>query len=295
MSQPSNRPPREFTHLYKGVRFPWMAPRSSLEALPTFQVRQDDIWLLTYSKAGTTWTDDIVNKILLYSGIRTDDDPDIDSAPYVEFSIGPQSNQELLSAAPSPRVITSHVLPEFLPTQIYQNKPKIIYIARNPKDIITSYLYHFKVIPIDEDYTSIRSIMDHFTSGNIIYGEWPCHVIHWWKKRHEENVLFLKYEDMKKDLKSAVAKIVQFLGINLDSKTITLIAEQTTIEATKQRKIKPKDYLLKKFNLSTDTSPFVRKGMVGDWKNHFSVVESEEFDKWYKEAMGDIDLTFQFE
>ena len=41
--------------------------------------------------------------------------------------------------------------------------------------------------------------------------------------------------------------------------------------------------------------PFNIAGIVGDWKRHFTVAESEAFDKLYVEKMADIDLQLEFE
>ena len=32
----------------------------------------------------------------------------------------------------------------------------------------------------------------------VTYGKWYDHVLGYWKRRHDENILFLFYEDMKK-------------------------------------------------------------------------------------------------
>ncbi|XP_067993463.1 sulfotransferase 1C3-like [Melanerpes formicivorus] len=42
-------------------------------------------------------------------------------------------------------------------------------------------------------------------------------------------------------------------------------------------------------------SPFLRKGVSGDWKNYFTVAQNECFDKHYQEQMAGSDLCFQME
>lgn len=40
---------------------------------------------------------------------------------------------------PSPRVLKSHFKLKFLPREIEEKRPKLIYIARNPKDVAVSF------------------------------------------------------------------------------------------------------------------------------------------------------------
>ena len=41
------------SHNYDGIKFPWLVPRSNLEALKTFEVRDDDIFVVTFPRSGT--------------------------------------------------------------------------------------------------------------------------------------------------------------------------------------------------------------------------------------------------
>ena len=45
---------------------------------------------------------------------------------------------------PSPRVLKSHLAGPLLPPQLMEKKPKIIYVLRNPKDLIVSRYYFLK-------------------------------------------------------------------------------------------------------------------------------------------------------
>ena len=48
--------------------------------------------------------------------------------------------------------------------------------------------------------------------GKVHFGDYFDHVLGWWAHKDDDNVLFLKYEDMKKDLPAAVARMAKFIG-----------------------------------------------------------------------------------
>ena len=47
---------------------------------------------------------------------------------------------------------------------------------------------------------------------------------------HAENILFLKYKDMKKDYCGTVKKFVEFIGYNLKEEVIDTIVEKSTFQ-----------------------------------------------------------------
>ena len=102
---------------------------------------------------------------------------------------------------------------------------KYIYIARNPKDTAVSFYYH----TCGSIYAQYSQPWEHFfqlyMNGTVDFGLWFDHVLEWWKHRDAENILFLKYEDMKKDHRGAVKKIAEFRGYNLKEEVIDTIVE----------------------------------------------------------------------
>ena len=59
-----------------------------------------------------------------------------------------------------------------------------------------------------------------------LFGDYFDHVLSWWEYRNDENMLFLKYEDMKKDIISSIIQIASFMNRELSEKEIELVAKK---------------------------------------------------------------------
>ncbi|XP_072018971.1 sulfotransferase 1A3-like isoform X2 [Amphiura filiformis] len=313
----------ELMHTYEGILFLKVTPASSLREIKVLEVRQDDLFLISYPKAGTTWMQQIISMILKETG--KDDSNDAEHThlffkfPFLEMSWVKHYSQldllppthRLLDHVPSPRTIKTHLPSAMLPKQLFDKKPKVIYIARNPKDLAVSYFHmHQKDITL-KTYKDWESFIEDFITGNIDYGSWFDHTLFWWNRRHEENVLFMKYEDMQHDLHDAINKVANFLGANLTVAMTTHIAEQCSFNSMKKNRNcnpdtlgfmdsdpnKPKQQPEQTVDGATSDEPqamFMRKGKIGDWKNYFSDEQSSRLDAQYKVKMEGSGLTFDF-
>ena len=77
--------------------------------------------------------------------------------------------------------------------------------------------------------------------------------------------------------------IAEFLGCSVDEATIQKIAQATTFENMKVNAAKWTE------------QHFIRKGEVGDWKNHFTPAQSEALDALYKKATEGTGLEMEFD
>ncbi|XP_063964968.1 sulfotransferase 1C2-like [Lytechinus pictus] len=130
-------------------------------------------------------------------------------------------------------------------------------------------------------------------------GSWFENVLPWWKRRNHPNVLFLKYENMKKDLTGAIQQIAEFMGKTLSDDVIDKIAEASTFKAMKNNpSSNPDTILMKDIEQAGMEKPkdksFMRKGVVGDWKNYFTDDQNKRFDELYKKQMAGSGLEFEF-
>ncbi|XP_072037926.1 sulfotransferase 1C2-like [Amphiura filiformis] len=299
----------ELTYTYEGTRLLKVSPESTMNDMKTFQVREDDLYLISYPKAGTTWMQEIISMV-----VHEGNEEEVNKThvffrfPFLEMSWVSHYSQvdmlppthKLIEQMDSPRMIKSHLPGELLPPQIYEKKPKVVYVARNPKDCAVSF-YHFHNLDMTlQSYKTWDAFFTEFYDGTVYNGSWFSHNLFWWNKRHEPNVLFMKYEDMKKDLKGAVKQTAKFLGKQLTDDVVARIADHCTFAKMKKNLSANPDTLgfneddCKKEEKKKAQPSFMRKGKVGDWKNYFSVAQNDLFDRRFQETMADTGLDFDF-
>ncbi|XP_069803395.1 sulfotransferase 2B1-like [Dendropsophus ebraccatus] len=279
---------------YKGVLFPQMS--TTVEDLMfvenEFQVQDDDIFNVTYPKSGTTWMIEILS-LIHKNGDPTWNKtvPNWDRAPWVE---SPTSAEKLLLSKERPRLITSHLPRKFLTKILQGSKAKVIYTIRNPKDTAVSLYYFSKMSVFYKDPENMDSFLKDFFSENLPFGSWFKHVKGWMEMQGKDNFMLNTYEDLQLDLRGSVVKICKFLGKELDDKAVDSVVENVSFKSMKENNM-ANFTLLPTGYMDHEKSPFMRKGIIGDWKNHFTVAQNEHFDKIYKAEMQNFSMTFPWD
>ncbi|KAG8230726.1 hypothetical protein J437_LFUL010827 [Ladona fulva] len=279
------------------------------ERILDLQIRPDDVFVVSFPRTGSTWTQELVWLLghdLDYEGAKL---PQQIRAPLLEISAVLSNDEDILGwvnqngdlldlmeQAPSPRYLKSHLMWHLLPRQIETVKPKIIYVARNPKDMCVSY-YHYCCLVHRMNPDSFEEFCDLFLRGKTAMGNIWDHIFGFWNRRHEPNILFLKYEDMKKDFMAVIKEVARFLGKNPSEEEIIKLEEYLSFKNMQKNpavNLKPlmdtlrgEDYMGHE-----NRSNFIRKGVVGDWKNYMSLELVSRFDKWTAENINGTDFTF---
>ena len=121
-----------------------------------------------------------------------------------------------------------------------------------------------------EDY------IEQFLQGEVPYGKYFDHVLSWWAHKDDDNVLILKYEDVKKDLPSTVATIAKSIGQDISKELVEEIAHKTTFENMKKDSSANCEWMHDSH--WTDLNPYLRKGEVGGWKDYFTPEQVARLD-----------------
>ncbi|XP_033725317.1 sulfotransferase family cytosolic 1B member 1-like [Pecten maximus] len=110
--------------------------------------------------------------------------------------------------------------------------------------------------------------------------------------------LNLRYEDLKEDLYSNIVKLARFLDVENNEEFLRQLEQTLTIDNLRNEHQTQKGRT-SKFSawIKDGRLPIYRKGIIGDWKQKFTVEQNEMFDAVYKKKMAamSLDLDFVFE
>ncbi|XP_060636554.2 sulfotransferase 1A1-like [Anolis sagrei] len=261
-----------------------------------FQAHPDDLLISTYPKCGTTWISEVIDMIYKEGNVKECGQKPIDKrVPFLELAApGVESGPELLKRVPRPTAIKTHLPVQLLPKSFWEKNCKIIYMARNAKDVAVSYYFFYQMAKIHPEPGTWDEFLQKFMAGDVAYGSWYDHVKGWWDKRKEQRILYLFYEDLKEDSRREIRKILEFLERPMDEQLVEKIAHHTSFQEMRQNPMANYTNIPKSI-MDHSVSPFMRKGITGDWKNYFTVAQNESFDAHYKRQMEGSTLQFRTE
>ncbi|KAF7114415.1 hypothetical protein RHSIM_RhsimUnG0086700 [Rhododendron simsii] len=247
-------------YLYNGF---WCPPAHLPGIVSTnrhFEAQETDLILATVPKSGTTWL-----KALAFAITRRQH--------YV------LSQHPLLTSNPHDIVpflhdvtILNDDLPSFQPPRLFST--------------------HLQYCSLPESIKSSGCRIGCFRLWALL-GD---HVLGYWKESLErpDKVLFLKYEDLKRDTLVHVKRLAVFMGVPFSAEeeregVIKEISRLCSFSNLKELEVN-------KTGRSTpfiENKAFFRRGEVGDWVNHLTPEMVERLNKVIEEKLGGSGLTFK--
>lgn len=192
------------------------SPESGRAAL-AFQPRRSDVFVTTAPKCGTTWMTQICHQ--LRSGGDMDFDELTRVVPFLE--LGVDMGQDLdADHAWKPRVFKTHLSRHQCP-----KGGRYITVVRHPYDVAVSqwafhqgWMFSHGAIRCNTYVQQIwlksgQPAVQDLSGGYLQSGTALHHYMSWWPQRHNPNVLFVFYEDMKENLEREISRVASFLGI----------------------------------------------------------------------------------
>ena len=155
-----------------------------------------------------------------------------------------------------------------------------VFVEKSPTNIllgkfILEKISNSKIINIVRDGRDVCVSIEMRSQALRHYPKKRIDQIKWWKnfinkgqelcanKNLSDRILLVRYEDLKNDQEKEIRRMFAFAGIDDSTKLCRAISEITDFKYLKV----------------TGSGKFNRKGIIGDWKNHFTKKDIELFKK----------------
>jgi len=240
-----------------------------------FDYRDEDVFIVTYMKSGTT-----LLQVLLYQ-ILTNGDMSFnhiyDVSPWLEQSIDVGRD---LSKLPSPRVLKTHSEYKYFPKKA---KGKIIYCIRNGMDVAVSMFHHYRNLELS------NLEWDEFLNKTFAQDSWFDHVKEWMENKDKLPIFYVRYEDLTQNMRKTAEELALFLGISLTEEVMQRALERSSFDYMKLNQEKfgarrPKDN--RKFD------QFIRKGESNKGQFQFNESQKDWYNNLYNKHLGKYKLGY---
>eukprot|EP00429_Kryptoperidinium_foliaceum_P088352 CAMPEP_0176197988 /NCGR_PEP_ID=MMETSP0121_2-20121125/7824_1 /TAXON_ID=160619 /ORGANISM="Kryptoperidinium foliaceum, Strain CCMP 1326" /LENGTH=309 /DNA_ID=CAMNT_0017536831 /DNA_START=50 /DNA_END=979 /DNA_ORIENTATION=- len=220
--------------------------------------RDDDIVVVTAYKSGTTWMQAVIAEILFQGKEKPASVGDV--SPWVDLRVPPaEVIGQALEAQEHRRFLKTH-LPADAFAPYFNPKAKYIYVGRDGRDAFMSLMNHYEKaneawygamndapgrdgppIPKFSELGGVPAIFDRWLAEGwpTLDGEtdgWPFWSLFknartWWELAEEhKNILFVHFNDLKKDLEGEMLRIAEFLGVEVDRELLPSMVKACTFE-----------------------------------------------------------------
>lgn len=199
-----------------------------------YQPTPHDVFACVYFKSGTNW----LMQILLQITHRGRAEfahvhdlvpwPDAHDARYAV----PLADESAWRNSPTGlRVIKTHRKLDEVP---FRPEARYICVVRDPKDVLVSSYHFARDLSLGPMMPSVETWLEYSFTPSFPFGTWGNHLYSYWQVRGRANVLFMTYEEMKKDLPGTVDRIAAFLQIDLTPEERGEVVRQSGFAYMKQ-------------------------------------------------------------
>jgi hypothetical protein len=251
-----------------------------IDDLMAFPLADDDVLVVGFVKSGTSWLQLMITE--LSDGLNTCGEAHKVPSLHGGFRVeGQYYGYADCLRLPSPRLMKTHLPRQWMPER-WPEHGKVVHIARNPKDVCVSLFHEMKnrsrtMAQSETDVLEFAEYLRLFMAHQVPWAPIADHLVGWRQYDHP-NLLKVTYEETRSNPVPVLRAIAEFLGSPVSSERIDAIARATAFDA-----MRANSALLSQINhpdLRQDSdAPFMRKGVVGDWKEWLTVAQNDRFDR----------------
>lgn len=227
-----------------------------------------DTFLVSYPRSGNTWMRYLLANIMRPSGTWHISNLN---------EVVPDIYQVDLDKYASANIYKSH-------EPFTESYGKVIYIFRDGRDVAVSY-YNLMKTAFGCTCTFDEFIISMLTGGKeTVYGSWQNHVLGWMRSGRNNDIFFIKYEDLCEDTPKVLKNVCDFMGIDPSPESIPNAIRRSTFEVQQEDVRKYSEHYSKGFRGGV-------KGSPGKWREIFSASQNELFWSYSGDLMTRLGYT----
>ena len=266
-------------------------PRLKRKAFASYTPNEHDVVVCTYAKSGTNWMLQIVTQIAYLGQGEFEHIHDLVPWPDPPMSGIVKPGEPTWEQAPTKlRALKTHWEAPFVP---YNPHARYIIVIRNPKDaLVSGYYFADSIFSGVTQNVTPETWMRLFIKGRSIFGSWPEHTASFWSWRERKNVLLLRFEDMKSDLKGTVRRVASFMEVPLTGAQLEEITHKSSFGYMKKidHKFAPPSLASER-----DTAVMLRSGKSGSAKSFLNAAQRQEVDEAMKRELERLGSIFPYD
>jgi hypothetical protein len=196
-----------------------------------YQPRPEDVFVVTQMRCGTTWMQHVVYEILHRgNGNPVEKGRQLYAvSPWIEGrQCVPLRQAPLLGAERPARIIKTHLPAQLCP----YSAAAPLHLCGTPPGFFASCI-DFLATNTGPMVPGLPQFEEWYTAQDLMWwGTWTNHVKAWWDRSEKErNVLFVSFEDMKKDLPAVVQHVAVFLNVSpLSDRELANVIHKTSFK-----------------------------------------------------------------
>lgn len=264
-----------------------------VEKIKDLEIRDDDVWVVTLPKCGTTWMQELVWLVLNDFDFETARNVHLEKrGPFLETDF--YFNEDITRAfkpiedLKSPRLIKTHLPLSALPRQLINGKGRIVYVYRNPSDALVSMFHHLRKAGHEMDITLDDSINNYIDSGlyaNVVFD----HVAEIRERLGDHRLFYTSYERMKNDLAQVIQDMCKFLNKPINDAQMEKMLKHLSFKEMQSNSKVQLDWtfnmLYKKLNVPREECNFIRKGKIDSYKEELKPETVSKLEKWIHQKL----------
>ncbi|SFB05997.1 Sulfotransferase domain-containing protein [Lentibacillus halodurans] len=234
----------------------------------TYTCQEDDICLVAYPKSGNNFLLFLV-AMLLYR-------KKMDWA--TKGKMIQNVSSEPIENLPPPHLVWSH-------DSYDPSYPKVIYLVRDPRDVVISYFHHFqKYYGESRDFDEFFEV---FMEGGIGPGMWDANIESWLdnQEKVKNGFLLVKYEDLLENPSKEAKRIIRFLNLDRSEQEINEAVSWASFDNMKALEQKQHSHLNHNSPFVNQNIPFVREGKANKWKSVLSKAQQQQINQTFDKTL----------